>query len=859
MSDKRKLFLVGNAHLDPVWLWRWQEGFAEIKATFRSALDRMAEFPEFHFTSACAAYYKWVCENAPEMFEEIRARVIEGRWIVAGGQWIQPDCNTPSGEAFARHSLYSQRFFLEKFGLMAKVGYNVDSFGHNGMLPQILRKSGMKHYVFMRPDSKENKDVPGNLFWWESQDGSRVMTFRIPFSYETHESKNSGAESMEWRKHAATLKMAEEQHVDFMSFFGVGNHGGGPTIASLNLLRDMKREFGGDALVHSSPNGYFEEMDRVKPILPVVEGDLQHHASGCYSAHSGIKRLNRKAEHSLATAEKFSAVAHRLFGLDYQKERLDKAWQNVLFNQFHDIMGGCSIQEACEDAVDFYGEAIAIAADTLNAAVQKISWSIDTMGDDIISLSKDKDWKIWETGNRGVPLVVFNPLSWEVKAPVQVNMRCKSVAEDHGNNLDMQLVRASQTNGTDKWDTLFIGRIPAMGYRVYWIFKDKEVAIPLSDKGLTACENFMENDWVRLEIDGQTGFIRQLFDKKNQVDVLQGHGAVPIVIDETDSDTWAHGIFSFRREVGRFGGASLKWMEKGPLRAKLRVESRYGDSLLRQDFTLYRDKPDIEVKVKLDWREKHRMLKLSFPVNVRCPKSTYEIPFGFIERPARGTEEHGHQWIDVSGMLHRQEDGRIPGCSDAATAGPEQADSEGGSEYGLSLLNTAKYSYDVMDSDMRMTLARSPIFADHYGERDDLCEFMDQGVQSFGYSLVPHAGTWQKAGIVKKANELNVSPIQVMETYHKGVSPREFTGVGISAGNIIATAFKPAEDCSGYILRCYETDGEAACAEFSIPVLGRHFNAEFGRNEIKTFRISIDTAIPVAECSLLEMEMETDE
>ena len=134
--------MIGNAHLDPVWLWRWQEGFAEIKATFASALERMKEFPEFIFTCACASYYKWVEENCPEMFEEIKQRVKEGRWVIVGGWWVQPDCNMPSGESYVRHGLYSQRYFYEKFGIMAKVGYNVDSFGHSGMLPQILKKAG---------------------------------------------------------------------------------------------------------------------------------------------------------------------------------------------------------------------------------------------------------------------------------------------------------------------------------------------------------------------------------------------------------------------------------------------------------------------------------------------------------------------------------------------------------------------------------------------------------------------------------------------------------------------------------------------------------------------------------------------
>ena len=123
MNKVRKIHMIGNAHIDPVWQWRWQEGYAEIKATFQSALGRMKEFPDFVFTSACASYYKWIEENEPEMFQEIKDRIQEGRWVIAGGMWIQPDCNIPSGESFVRHTLYSQRYFLEKFGRIAKAGY----------------------------------------------------------------------------------------------------------------------------------------------------------------------------------------------------------------------------------------------------------------------------------------------------------------------------------------------------------------------------------------------------------------------------------------------------------------------------------------------------------------------------------------------------------------------------------------------------------------------------------------------------------------------------------------------------------------------------------------------------------------
>lgn len=822
---KRKIHMIGNAHLDPVWLWQWQEGFAEVKATFRSALDRMKEFSGFVFTCACAAYYKWVEENCPEMFEEIRERVKEGRWVITGGWWIQPDCNIPSGESFARHGLYSQRYFKEKFGVMAKVGYNVDSFGHNGMLPQILKKSGMDYYVFMRPDERE-REYPGNLFWWEGMDGSRIMAYRIPFYYNSWiaEGRDTTLDNI-----ANAEKLSEEQGIDMMSFYGVGNHGGGPTRANILAIKQLQEESDRVSLVFSSPDEYFKEMAIQDSELPVVRDDLQHTASGCYSTHAKTKKNNRKAEHRLASAEKFLSAAHYLLGFDYSRTEIRDAWEKVLFNQFHDIMGGCSIREAYDDAEEFYGKALTIGAEALNAAVQKLSWAIDTMGGHEMYVSKDKDGKLWDMGESGAPLVVFNPLSWEVTTPVQVGSAVKGITDEAGIAVEIQRVRASRTNGGDKWDTLFTGKIPAMGYRVYRLFKDKELEIP-EDNALTASsEGVMENEYIRLEFEAHTGNIRRMYDKINKMEVLSGFGAVPIVIDEFDSDTWAHGIFEFRRETGRFSDAVIRLVEDGTLRAKLRITSKYCDSLLRQDYMLYRDKPDIEVKVKLDWREKHKMLKLSFPVNVSEPSAVYEIPYGFIERPVNGEEEPGQQWLDVSG---RQ---------------------TGAGVYGLSLLNDGRYGFDVKGNDMRMTVVRSPIFADHFGERDELCEFMEQGIHEFTYVLVPHAGDWREAGIVKKAYELNVPPVKVNETYHKGCLPLRSEGFRIDAQNVIVSAFKQAEDGNGYILRCYEISGNSVETEIELPLLKRKWKASFGRSELKTFYIPYETEADIYETNLLEM------
>ena len=197
----KTIHLIGNAHLDPIWLWRWQEGCGEVLQTFRSALDRLNEYHDFVFTCSSAQYYKWVEDIDPDMFEEIRQRVREGRWVPVNGWWIQPDCNMPSGESFARQALYSQLYYYEKFGRICRTGYNVDSFGHNGMMPQFIKKGGMTAYVMMRPDIRENPNAPENLFWWDSADGSRVLTYRIPTGYG-----NSGTNSIHRAMEALTKR-----------------------------------------------------------------------------------------------------------------------------------------------------------------------------------------------------------------------------------------------------------------------------------------------------------------------------------------------------------------------------------------------------------------------------------------------------------------------------------------------------------------------------------------------------------------------------------------------------------------------------------------------------------------------------
>jgi alpha-mannosidase len=807
----KKLYMIGNAHLDPVWLWQWQEGFQETKATFRSALDRMKEYDDFIFTSSSAANYEWVENNDRKMFEEIKERVREGRWQIVGGWWIQPDCNIPGGESFVRQGLYGQRYFKEKLGVTAKVGYNVDSFGHHGMLPQILLKSGMPYYIFMRPMPNE-KGLPGRLFHWESDDGSRVMTYRIPFEYCTW--------GKDLEKHVR--RCMEEQKDPFgnlMVFYGVGNHGGGPTKENINSIKRMNELPEFPTLEMAAPNEFFADMEAMNLPIPVVHDDLQHHASGCYAVHSGIKHWNRQAENTLLAAEKWSSLAEIVTAQPYPVD-FHRAWKNVLFNQFHDILAGTSLESAYNDARNMHGEAMTIAERGLNYAIQSFSWNIGIEQEDGMK-----------------PIVVFNHHSWESRVNVELEIGgikdTTTLVDETGKQVAFQLVQSQATAG-GRFRLSFIAQLPSMGYRVYKV-KTTSSETKLAVQPIKANDYALENDRLRLEFDPKTGFISSLFDKKVQYEVFRGPAARPVVIEDK-SDTWSHNVFHFNNKIGDFMATSVQRVEHGPVKSVIRVTSEFGRSNIVQDFTLYKELDYIDVKVTVDWREQFKMLKLVFPINLVFTKQTYEIPYGFKEREHNGEEEPGQSWVGYGGMLR-------------------DIGEHGGTSYGVSLMNDAKYSYSIMNKELAMTVLRSPIYAHHdpvVPEPQGHYSFIDQGIQTFNYRLLPHQGNWGQAGTVKHAMELNQRPTTIIESYHEGELPQKDSYLTVDKDNIIVSVVKKAEEGNDLIIRAYETTRETTDAILRLPRMNREFSARFGPCEIKTFRVPADPSLPITETDLIE-------
>ncbi|HKG57603.1 MAG TPA: glycoside hydrolase family 38 C-terminal domain-containing protein [Candidatus Limnocylindrales bacterium] len=808
-QQDRLLHMIGNSHIDPVWLWQWPEGYQEVRATFRSALDRMNEYPEFIFTSDSAAYYEWVEEIDAGMFAEIQRRVAEGRWEIVGGWWVEPDCNIPSGESFVRHALYSQRYFEAKFGRIASVGFNVDPFGHNGMLPQLLSKAGMDAYVFMRPGPHE-MDLPGPLFWWESADGSRVLTMRLPHEYcSPREDLGNHLDK--------SIAQLPDRWSEMMVFYGVGNHGGGPTKENLESIRRLSGVGAMPRLVHSTPSRFFERVRESGAELPVVREDLQHHAVGCYSAHSGIKRWNRRAENALAVAEAWAAIAARATGEAYPRDDFERAWRNVLFNQFHDILAGTAIEPAYDEARDQLGESTSIAARAANRAMQSISRRI------AIPPSPGM-----------TPIVVFNPHAWPLRTTVELEFGglkpTDGLVDEQGAVVPFQATQSYATVSAWRSRMAVAVDVPPLGYRTYRVVPDTARTTATT---LRATDTLLENEHLRAEFDATTGRMTHLVlreDGRDVADVANAERAHAHVVDDT-SDTWGHRRLAYRDEIGAFEMSRVYLVESGPVRAILRVESRFGRSTLVEDHVLSVGDRALEVRVILDWHEESKILKLRYATRLDGETATYDIPYGTIDRPANGEEEPGQRWIDLSADLP-----------------------DGGGRFGLAVLNDGKYSFDVVNGEIGVTAVRSPIYA-HHEPRIPTAgvryQYMDQGQQRFTLALVPHRGGWSEAGLTRRALELNQRPFVLLESYHDGPLPQVTSFGGVEPDNVVIGSLKVAEDGDDVVVRAVETAGRSAAATIRVPGSRGDIAFDIGPYQIRTFRVPSGAGEAV-EVDLLE-------
>ena len=803
-QNLRSYHMIGHAHIDPIWRWTKTEGAAEALATFQSAVNRLQEFPDVCFVASSAQIYDWVRQTDPRLFADIKKLVATGRWNLVGGWWVEADVTMPDGESLVRQGLYGQRFFLDHFGRQASIGFSPDTFGHPLTLPQILVGQNLPNYFFMRPDPAENNTLPGLIFDWQGPDGSQVLTFRILDAY------NGEAADL-----APRMNIYDHyENWPYAIFYGVGNHGGGPTIAAIREIQNMAQRHTG--IVFSSLDAYVERIRDLDRSWPVVSGDLHNHSRGCYSACSEIKQLVRLTETGLLLAEKMQMLAVMLLA-EARTRDLTAAWKKLLFNQFHDILCGTSIAEAhIECRRELYAAQDA-AADCTAVACRLLAQQLNTA----------------VFPEQSSPFVLFNPNSFPIHEWVEVEMQRlnrdiqPAVIDAEGHTLTAQCIHTAGVHVPERVRMLFRAELPAMGYRA--LAFDFARALQPSTGGVQATTWTMENERLRITLDQKTGAIASLETKADSREWLSAPAALALVLQD-DDDTWGHRTLAYDQVLGHFAAPLITILESGPERCRVQVCTQYAESRLTQEFILLRNEPYVDVRVTVDWREACKMLKLSFPTVLKNGAATFSAPYGFVQRPMNGEEQPGQTWIDISGQDER-------------------------GSFGLAILNDCKYGYSVLPGEIRITVLHSPIWSHHQpqvAQPEDGYRHMEQGISSFRYRILPHAGDWRNASIPQQAAAF-LSGAQLYLTHrHSGGLACANSAVSIDRDSIVVTAWKAAESGDGMILRCVEMIGQATAATIRLPLLQRVIAAAFRPCEIKSFFIPIDPTLPVAEVNLLE-------
>jgi alpha-mannosidase len=790
-EDCPRLHLVGHAHIDPAWLWRWPEGMAEVLATFRSALDRIAEHPEFVFSCGSAAFYAFVESADPAMFAEISSAVAAGRWEVLGGFWVEPDTNVTSGEALVRHVLHSQRYFASRFGAVPTVAFNPDAFGHCAGLPQILARSGFDSYVFMRPEPAE-RALPF-AFTWASDDGSTVGAHRIPVSYCTW------PETLEHHLAAVREALAERGMAEGMCFYGVGNHGGGPTQSNLALL-DARIE-GGAPLVYSSPHRYVVLCVTRES---VVRGELGFHARGAYSAHSAIKAAIRRTDAALVGAEVTATLGTLLLGRPYPAGDLNRAWRELLCAGFHDVAAGTVIASAAQDAL---------------AGLCAAAWTAERVTADAqVALA-------WHTalslGEGEHALVVFNQHPWSLRAPVETEVGADAgelhLVDDAGREVAIQEV-CSEAVATGRRRITFLASVPACGWSVYRL----STTVAATDRPTQTAR------W-QLEVDADTGGISTLCVDGNPV--LAGPSAY-VAVGPDDSDTWSHGVTQFGPETARFRLESVDVVEDGPVRRVVRTIARHGDSTVTQDFLLHHEWDRVLVHVLVHWAERHSVAKLRFATE-GSGEMIVEAPYATVRRPADGHEYPGGAWISAPGAAGRTGSGEGTKTTSA----------------GYCIANDAKFGYDSVSGSCGITIARSPLSAHHDPTprtAETGREWLDQGEQRFTYAIAPHSDPGAAARV---AAEL-LRPARLVAGSHHPDAPLVAGVAQLTVRGANLGAVKRAADGRGTVVRVHNPEPRAHAMEmcFGSRVVRRVLQP----SEILTTFVPDRLDRPVTEVDLLE-------
>lgn len=813
------IHLVCNAHLDPVWLWRWEEGAAEALSTFRVAADFCEQNDGFIFNHNEVILYKWVEEYDPELFNRIKKLVKEKKWHIMGGWYIQPDCNMPSGESFVRQILAGRKYFLEKFGTKPNTAINFDSFGHTRGLVQIMKKSGFDSYVFCRPEDN-NCQLPGDDFVWTGYDGSGVICHRGFNSYESHRGKVD-QKIKRWLDKFGGKKVG-------LVLWGIGNHGGGPSKIDYQKIKELAVSLEDYSLIDSTPEAYFDEIKNDLQNLPRYDRSLNPHSVGCYTSQIRIKQQHRLLENELYMLEKMSSAAVLQGLMEYPEKEIREAVEDLLFLEFHDILPGSAIQPVEEDALRLASHALEI--------ISRVKTKV------FFALSRGQ-----RTAEEGeIPILVYNPFPFKIKGIFECEFQLADqnwskefsfpAVYKKGERIPCQ-VEHEMSNFNIDWRkrSVFYAELdPSQMNR----FDCRIEMLPQKPEHSTKVENgkiVFDNNDMEVVINCETGLIDSY--KVNGFNYLK-NGAFMAVVMSDSENSWGNDRKDFRSMEGSFrlmtreegsefssiSGKlidSVRIIEDGAVRTVVEALFKYGDSFICQRYKLPKHGTEIEVDVKVYWNEKMKMLKLSVPTTLKDSRYIGQVAYGVEDLSEFDREVVAQKWTGV-----------VSEAQDAA----------------LTCINDCVYGSDFKNGEFRISLVRSPGYSagcsDFYVRdekimpQDRFSSYIDQGERDFTFWI--NAGNLEKRieEIEREAMIHNEKPF-TLSFFPSGGGEENEPAVTLDDNVVALTAFKKCEGSDDFIIRLFEPTGIGRSTTVNIPSSGIRQQVKLDGFEIKTLKLDV--------------------
>lgn len=824
-AKKYTIYCVSHAHIDMNWMWSWPETVAVTNDSFSTVLKLMEEYPDFVFSQSQASVYAIIEEHNPAMLEKIKERVREKRWEVTASHWVECDKNMVNGETLCRHLLYTRRYLKKIFNLDPEdvvIDWSPDTFGHAATVPSYLVKGGVKYCYLHRPGELGAKR-PG-AFWWKSRDASRVLVRNdMLYGYNGRISPNIATNLIDFVREAGGYS--------YMFVYGIGDHGGGPTRCDLKKIMDMSAWPVFPRIKFATARSFFEALESESANLPVLDCELNTENTGCYTSQSLIKKANRYSENRLADAEFSATIAWKIQDQRYPHEKLEKSWRDCLFNHFHDILPGSGIRDTRHYTMGLFQKIMADTSMIETISMRQLAAMIDTSVPHSEGTSNQALPPIFykdafgagvgigagngnlsaaeqSSGAGDRPFVIFNTIAIDRAEVVEVMIWDNPVPGDEtplkdrpfvvrtpwGELLPTQFISKGHEWGHRYIKVAFPAKVCGYGYSLYTLHeaeteknesKLKLLQPPYHCSYMTrekAARFGCENEYIILEINPKTGGILRLYDKLSGQDIISPGCLVPMLEYALERphemSSWQ---IDFHDKTEALKIKSIAYVTAGPYKIGIKVESEIHNSKFTVIYEVEQNSPQIAIHIKGAWLEIGGenvgcpSLRMPFAFNLDSVKASYEIPFGTIERNLHNDEEvPALQWVKVNGIKNKK-------------------------HMGCLLLNDCKHGHALDGNVLRISLIRSSYSPDPSPEL---------GEHEIHLALVPFSGNLTDAESAGYGRKFNHKPRTVGTDIHSGPLPTKGQFIKLSAGNIIVSGLKKAEDDNALIIRFYEMEGK---------------------------------------------------